>query len=250
MDYIISEEYTLPSLGKVYDREVKPQVKLRSMTTNEEMKRLSPSDRAYKVMAEILDDCIVEDIGIPAYDLCIGDYQFLIHKLRVVTYGPEYRLECRCPYCLSTTEETINLDDIPVNTYTESIEKHLEFDLPKTKKHIKLRMQTPRIIDDVSENVKDFKKRTPSFTGDAAFLFTLKALIKEVDGQKPDPITFEPWLRSLPMADVNYLLKKAGKIVDSIGLDLDLEITCPICGLAYKSPFRATSEFYGPRIDE
>lgn len=45
MDYIISEEYTLPSHGKIYSKPVKEVVKLRSMTTNEEMKRLSPSDR-------------------------------------------------------------------------------------------------------------------------------------------------------------------------------------------------------------
>jgi len=250
MEYIIGEEYTLPSLGKVYDREVNPKVKLRSMTTNEEMKRLNPSDRAYKTMAEILDDCLVEDIGIPSYDLCVGDFQFLIHKLRVVTYGPDYSIDCRCPYCLSTTTETINLDDIPVNTYKNNIEKYLEFDLPATKKHIKLRMQTPRILDDISDNVKDFKKRNPSFNGDSAFLFTLKALVKEVDGEKPDPITFEPWLRGLPMKDTNYLLKKAGKLVDAIGLNLDLEITCPACKLTYNSPFRITSEFYGPDISE
>jgi len=249
MDYIIGEEYTLPSLGKVYDKEVNPHIKLRSMTTNEEMKRLSPSDRAYKNMAEILDDCLVDNIGIPSYDLCIGDFQFLMHKLRVVTYGPEYSLDCKCPYCFSTTQETINLDDIPVNQYKDKISDYLEFDLPKTKKHIRLRMQTPRILDDVSQNVKDFKKRNPSFTGDPAFLFTLKALIKEIDEQKPDPITIEPWIRSLPMADANYLIKKAGKLVDSIGLELNMEITCPVCGLTYKTPFRITSEFYGPEID-
>lgn len=250
MDYVIGEEYRLPSEGKVYDKPVNPVVKLRSMTTNEEMKRLSPSDRAYKNMAEVLDDCLVEDIGISSYDLCVGDYQYLLHKLRVVTYGPEYHLECRCPYCVSTTEETINLDEIPVNGYKEQISKYIEFDLPRSKNHIKLRMQTPRILDDVSLEVKEFKKRHPQATGDSAFLFTLKSLIAEIDGKKPDPVNIETWIRNLPMADSNYLIKKAGKLADAIGLDLDLEITCPICGLAYKSPFRITSEFYGPEVDD
>lgn len=250
MDYIISEEYELPSKGKVYSKEVKPIVKLRSMTTNEEMKRLSPSpDRAYKNMADILDDCIVDDIGISAYDLCIGDYQFLMHKLRVVTYGPNYPLECRCPYCLSTTEETINLDEIPVKKYSDSLMDCLEFDLPKTHKHIKLRMQTPRILDDVSMSVKDFKRRSPSFEGDPAFLFTIKALISEIDGERPDPIVIEDWIRQLPMADSNYLVKKADRLMEGIGLNLDLEITCPICGLSYTSPFRVNSEFFRPEID-
>lgn len=201
-------------------------------------------------MADILDDCIVEDIGISSYDLCVGDYQFLMHKLRVVTYGPMYPLECKCPYCLSTTEETINLDDIPVKEYKDKLQSNLEFDLPKSKKHIKLRMQTPRMLDDVSMEVRDFKKRAPSFSGDPAFLFTIKSLIVEVDGEKPDFITIENWIRDLPAADSNYILRKADKLIEGIGLDLDLEITCPVCGLTYKSPFRVTSEFFRPEIDD
>ena len=250
MDSVIYEEFELPSKGKIYNREVKPIVKLRSMTTNEEMKRLNPStDRAYKNMAEILDDCMMEDIGISAYDLCIGDYQFLIHKLRVVTHGKDYPLECKCPYCLSTTEETIDLDEMPVKKYTDKLLDCLEFELPKTKKHIKLRMQTPRLLDDIAVNVKDFKKRAPSFSGDPAFLFTLKSLIEEIDGERPDPITIENWIRQLPMADANYLIKKSDKLMEGIGLETDLEVTCPICGLTYIAPFRVTQEFFRPRIE-
>lgn len=249
MDYLIQEEFELPSMGKIYSKEVKPIVKIRSMTTNEEMKRLSPSnERQYKIMADILDDCIVDDIGISAYDLCIGDYQFLMHKLRIVTYGPNYPLECRCPYCLSTSQETINLEDIPIKKYSDKLNDCLEFDLPKTHKHIKLKMQTPRMLDDVSMNVKDFRKRAPSFDGDPAFLFTIKSLVQEIDGEKPDPISIENWIRQLPMADANYLLKKSDKLMEGIGLDLDLEIVCPVCGLTYKTPFRVTPEFFRPEI--
>ena len=91
MDYTIAESYTLPSLGKVYDHEINPHIKLRSMTTTEEMKRLSPSDRPYENLAEIIDDCLIEKPDISAYDLCVGDFQFLLHKLRIVTYGPMYK---------------------------------------------------------------------------------------------------------------------------------------------------------------
>ena len=44
MDFTIAETYSLPSRGKIYSVPVKEQVKLRSMTVNEEMKRLSHSD--------------------------------------------------------------------------------------------------------------------------------------------------------------------------------------------------------------
>ena len=69
-EFTIANEYTLPSKGKVYNKEININFKLRSMTTVEEMKRLNHSDKPNKNIAEIIDDCLVEKIGISAYDLC------------------------------------------------------------------------------------------------------------------------------------------------------------------------------------
>ncbi len=149
MDYIIKQTYTLPSKGLVYATPVNPEVELTSMTTNHEMLRLQPSELVYKNMCDIIDDCIVNDIGISSYDMGLFDYQFLLHKLRVVTYGPDYKLSSRCPYCGMTNEDTINLDDIEVFEYTEDLDKYLSFDLPVSKMHIDLAVQTPRMLDDI-----------------------------------------------------------------------------------------------------
>ena len=42
-----------------------------------------------------------------------------------------------------------------------------------TKKIVRLKMQTPRILDDIATKVKDVRKKNPEFQGDPAFLFTL-----------------------------------------------------------------------------
>ena len=39
----ITEDYSLPSKGKIYGKQFDPAIKLRSMTGEDEMKRLSPS---------------------------------------------------------------------------------------------------------------------------------------------------------------------------------------------------------------
>ena len=49
-DFTISENYILPSLGKIYEEEFDPHITIRSMTTADEMKRLSPSELTYKNM--------------------------------------------------------------------------------------------------------------------------------------------------------------------------------------------------------
>ncbi len=248
--YSIAEEYTLPSRGKVYSENVKPVVKLRSMTTEEEMKRLSPSERPYRNICEIIDDCLVENPGISAYDMCLADYQFLLHKLRVVTYGPKYPTSSRCPYCGTDNSKEIDLDSLPVAYFNQTdFAKFTEFTLPVTKKKITLRMQTPRMIDDISTQSKERAKKSKGASEGAAFLFTLQDLIGTVDGQVIDPIKKEDFIRSLPMMDTNYIMKHGQKLVESFGLSTDLSCSCSVCGLDYTSTFRITAEFFGPSVD-
>ena len=160
--YSIAEEFTLPSGGKVYSTPVNPVVKLRSMTTEEEMKRLAPSDRAYKPICEIIDDCLVENPGISSYDMCLADYQFLLHRLRVVTYGNSYPMSSVCPYCGNENENVINLSDLEVKEFDlgNDFANLTEFILPRTQKAIKIRLQTPRMIDDVNARNRELRKKS------------------------------------------------------------------------------------------
>lgn len=249
-DYTIANEYTLPSEGKVYGREINPQFKLRSMTTAEEMKRLNHSDRPYRAMSEIIDDCLVEDIGISAYDLCVADYQYMLHKLRIVTYGPNYKIDSTCPYCGITNKATLNLDELPVTAFDkETFEKYTEFTLPSTNKQIKLKLQTPRILDDITFKTKEARRKNPKVNGDPAFLFTLESLIDTINGEKPEEFRLTPFIQKLPMMDTNYILRAAQKLNTSFGLESTLLHTCNVCGLDYTSNFRTTAEFFGPSID-
>lgn len=249
-NYSIAEEYTLPSLGKVYTQKINPVVKLRSMTTEEEMKRLAPSDRQYKNLCEIIDDCIVEPIGISSYDMCVADYQFLLHKLRVVTYGSDYKTMSVCPFCGSTNENNINLSELSVNECSlEDLDKYLEVKLPKTGKKIRLALQTPRMIDDISVRNNELKKKSKGIAVDSTLVFTLASLISTIDDQYLDPVKKEEFVRNLPMMDTNYIMKHAQKLVESFGIDPSIKLVCGMCGLDYNSSFRFSSEFFGPSID-
>ena len=47
-DYTISESFTLPSKGLIYDKKFDPIITLHSMQTRHEMMRLSPGEYPYK----------------------------------------------------------------------------------------------------------------------------------------------------------------------------------------------------------
>ena len=52
--YTIAEDYELPSEGLIYETHINPHVKLRSMTTREEMRRLNKTSTPYKTLSEII----------------------------------------------------------------------------------------------------------------------------------------------------------------------------------------------------
>lgn len=241
----IWEDFELPSKGMIYDKPVNPKISLRSMTTLEEMKRLSPSDTPYKVMSDIIEGCMKEKPDIHVHDMCEGDYQFLLHKLRIVTYGPEYKMFVTCPNCKETTESIADLESLEVNTWTPDITKDMLIVLPKTNKEIELRFQTPRDLDTIVYRDKEMKKKTKQNV-DYSLLFTVMSVIKKVDGRVLTDMQLQEFVKELPLKDVNFILNKASELNNKVGLNTEIVAKCSLCGAEVKSNFRSSREFFGP----
>lgn len=242
----IAEVFTLPSNGMIYEEEVTPEVVLSSMTTRHEMLRLSTVEDSQKIMAQIIDDCIESDLGISAYDLCLGDFQYLMFMLRVVTFGSEYELRGRCPFCGFEQTTKINLDDLEVHEYDDSLADLLEITLPKSGNNIKLTLQTPRILDRISTKVKEYKRRHKDSDENPTILYNIVASIEEIDDERPNSFTLEEWVKNLPLADTNALMNRIELINNKIGISLDVEGECKVCGTVYQVPFRINQTFFRP----
>lgn len=248
MESTIYESFELPSKGLIYDKPIDPYVTLRSMTTLEEMKRLSPTDTPYKVMSDIIEDCMQKKPDIHVYDMSLGDYQFLLHKLRIVTYGPDYKMLVKCSECGQVTDSLADLETLEVKEYDDSIIDKKLVTLPKTNKQVELKFQTPHDLDQISYKTKEMKKKTKQNI-DYSILYTLMSLIKKVDGNTLDAISLEEFVKKLPNRDANYILNKSTELAREVGLNTKISVTCSQCGAELEIPFRITSEFFGPTTD-
>lgn len=246
-DWTIAEDFELPSSGKVYAKQIESKIKLRSMTTEEEMKRLGHSPYVYKMFSDMIDSCIVnkEEVKTSVYDMCLGDYQYLLYKLRTVTYGPEYVVQSICPFCGKTNTISVNLDNLKVNRYKQSLEKALEIQLPRSKKLIKLKWQTPRMLDEIEKLTREQNKNSADNI-DSAILFNVMSLIDTIDGEAFDDTKKEIFVRKLPMADTNMIIQTAKKYMKSIGIDTTITHTCADCKNEYQLALPITGEFFGP----
>ena len=246
-DTRIAEIFILPSQGLVYEEKVNPEVTLSSMTTRHEMLRLSATEDSHKIMSQILDDCIKSDLGISSYDLCLGDYQYLLFMLRVVTFGSEYEISGKCPYCGFDQITKVDLDEMGIRMYEDSLVDLMEVELPKTGSKVKLTLQTPRMLDRINTKIKEYRKRHKDSEENPAILYTILASIEEVDEEKMNAFALEEWIKNLPLADTNVLMNRIDLINSQIGVNLEIESECKVCGTEYLVPFYINQTFFRPR---
>lgn len=245
MQNTIYESFELPSKGLVYDTPINPHITLSSMTTAEEMQRLSPTSTPYKVMSDIIEECMKDKPDIHVYDMCIGDYQFLLHKLRIVTYGPSYLMDIRCPNCGEITSVEADLESLEVREWSEDLINHKRITLPKTGRVVDLKLQTPRDLDTIDYKAKELANKTKTNLS-YKFLFTIMSNIGAIDGRDMNSMQLEAFVRELPLNDANFILNRANDLAERVGLDTMIHVTCPKCGYELVTPFRITSEFFGP----
>ena len=246
-NYTIMEGYELPSGGKIYETKVDPHVELRSMTARDEMKRLSPSSTPLKTLADIIEDCFIEKPAIHVYDMCLGDYEFLLHKLRIVTYGEEYKVTLRCPECGDIVESITKLGDIELKPFDEEeVTKYRAFVLPKCGRTVTLRFNTPRMTEEMEVKVKEMKRKYKNATIDFETLVKLLSSIDYVDGEKKPEHELEDFIQKLPALDLQKILNNIDKLNSLIGLENILYVTCPKCGEEITSFFRFGPEFFRP----
>ena len=247
-NYTVAEGYTLPSKGKIYiEKTVNPNIELRSMTAREEMRRLSPSSTPLKTLADIIEDCCIEKPSIHVYDMSLGDYEFLLHKLRIVTYGEDYKVGLRCPECGETIETIAKLDQLNIKEFDEEKIANLQtLSLPKSGHTVTLNFLSPRMVEEMEAKVKDMKRKYKTATIDFETLVRLLVSIDLVDGDKKPEHELEKIITNLPALDLQKLLNNIDKLNQQIGLDNILYLTCPKCGEEVTTFFRFGPEFFRP----
>ena len=246
-NYTIMEGYELPSKGLIYDKEINPHIELRSMTARDEMKRLSPSTTPLKTLADIIEGCCIEKPALSVYDMCMGDYEFLLHRLRIVTYGEKYKLTCRCLNCGSHVEAETNLGDLEVKEFDiENFESLKIFTLPASNKEIKLKIPSPRLIEETEAKAKEMKRKYKTANLDFETFCKIICNIDTIDGIKYNQFDLEKIISELPARDMQKILNGIDRFQLSVGLDNSFTLTCPHCGEDFLTFFRYGPEFFRP----
>jgi len=248
--FTIAETYKLPSGGLIYEKPVAENITLKSMTARHEMQRLNATNMPLKTLADIIEDCMIDKPATHVYDLAVGDYEFLLHKLRIVTYGSGYKVNLICPYCEESIEAIAQLDDLEVKPFNrEEFETLRTITLPSCGKTVTLKVQTPRMLDNLETKTKELKKKAPDAKIHFETFAQLLLAIDTVDDQKLNSVELEFFINDLSARDLNKLMNTIDKLNNYIGLNNRFIIPCPSCGEPVSTFFRFGPEFFRPTTD-
>ena len=246
-NYTIGETVELPSKGLIYNKPINPCIELRSMTARDEMKRLNPSSTQFKNLADIIEGCCIEKPAVHVYDMALGDYEFLLHKLRIITYGDSYKIGLHCPYCNKQIDTETHLENLAIKPFDiDKFNSLKEITLPKSNHTVVLKFQTPRMLDEIESKTKEMKRRFQN--ADIAFdmLVLLLSVIDTIDGEKMEQSKLETFINNLPAKDMAKIINSIDDLNALIGIDNTLIVDCPNCGGEVRTSFRYGSEFFRP----
>lgn len=245
--FTIMEGCTIPSKGLIYEQKINPNIELRSMTARDEMKRLNPSTTPLKTLADIIEGCCIEPPAIHIYDMALGDYEFLLHKLRIITYGPDYKIGLECPHCGEEVNSSAKLDELSIKDFDIDIFNEMRtFTLPVGGQEISIKLQTPRLLDTIDNKAKEMKRKAKQAEINFDIYAQLLNMIDTVDGKKMNQLDLEYFVNELPARDMNSILNHVNKLGGYIGLDTEIDLSCPHCGEEIVTFFRFGPEFFRP----
>ncbi len=226
------EKYILPSNGKLEG--VPKEVTIRNMTTAEEKMLLGSSE---DVFDQIIKHCVVEPKDFDIKKIPLMDKNFLYVKIRVISYGNEYKFDYRCPECGKVSSTTIDLDDLEVEMLPDDYKDPFDvIELPVCKDKVALSLPRNEDFIKIRSKVKRYESKFPDAIGDESWIFGMMAFITEINGEAVDA-KLHDYVENLHVKDAAYLRHKVNKLKGGIErettvhcskCDNDVEVTIPM----------------------
>lgn len=246
---VVQENYILPSLGKLYGEDYPSEISIRSMTTFEEKMRLG-NQGFYQTMCNILNAVVTAPENFNAEDLILSDFRFLMYKMRVVSYGPEYKVAVRCPHCNKLIESRVDLDSLEVKYLDEDAKPVFDIGpLPRSGDILTCKYITVRDMMNIDKRAEDILKNSPNYVGDATYIPGLAARIKAINNEELVSIGLEKYVEQMNSLDSQYFQQAYEHFSGTSGMSMLSTETCSSCGNSFDFNLPITSEFFRPTFD-
>ena len=201
---LITETCNLPSKGVLYGSALGSTVEFRAMTTIEERMRLS-GENFWSTMAAILNRCKV-NTDFDMKNLVDFDFFAALVKLRIISYGNNYRTRSKCFICGKEQDIDVDLDTVKVTELPDDFEEPFVIGpLPVSGDVLECRFL--RVYDYISINdeVTEWRRKHPKDKmNDPEYTLLMEHAIVSVNGVALNDIQKRRYVESMVGADSTY----------------------------------------------
>ena len=227
-----TESVPLPSRGVIYSPDSplygQETLDIKAMTAREEDILMS---RAYikngTVITELIKSCLINK-NIDPDEMIAGDRNAIMIALRITGYGSDYNVECECPKCSKTSEQTFFLNELGIKRLQiDPISEGsnlFEIQLPISKKVVKVKFSNG--YDEKDLIALQEKKKKIGIQQDTIVTDKLTNSIVSVQGIT-DRTKIGMFIKDMPARDSLALRKFLEE--HEPGMDMDVTMKCKHC---------------------
>lgn len=236
---------TLPSKGIIYNGAIPAEVSLRGMTTRDE--KILYASQGGNVFKKLLKSCITDPKDLDTNKLIASDELFLVLQLRMITYGPEYKVEAQCPHCGKTNTYKLMLNELDINYLDDNFKEPITVKLPRSGHTLELKILRNEDSEFVERYSKKFAKQFNLSVREVEFTARLAKYILSIDGHKVDFETAIDFVNNMMSRDTAEIRSAMSKIL--VGVDTRVSVDCLSCNEEFTFNMPLTSEFFRPTFE-
>lgn len=248
-----TQEVTLPSNGYFNPEIPEGKVVQRCMMVADQKFLSGSSVSAGSALNEIIQRTITSPENFNVENLTPADTIYLLFKLRVLSYGKDYKFRTKCPECGKKIDVTIDMSELAVEKLDENYVDSLVAVLPHRGDTVYTKILTNRDIENINKEIKRRKKRNPD--DDSEYILRIVHSIEKIelkeanqDGKKEltHPLDIEIYINALTDLDASVILSARDSV--TFGIVPTVEYLCPECRNYIDVSVLFSGEFFRPSI--
>lgn len=252
-DFNFTQEITLPSLGLLNPEIPEGKLIQRCMMVADQKFLAGSNQTPGSAINQIIQRTITEPEAFDVSKLTLPDTLYLLFKLRVLSYGKDYKFRTKCPECGQKIDVTIDMAELPVKTLSEDYAANLVVTLPHRGDTVYTKLTTNQDTEELNKELKRRKRRNPD--DESEYILRIVNSIEKIeladtnkDGKKilTSFLDIERYVAALTDLDASTIISARDSV--EYGILPVVEYVCPECGEYIDVNVNFSSEFFRPHI--
>lgn len=215
----------LPSRGLAYvDCDESVMIRPFTFAQERKLRSIKNANQGTKIINTLIKDCVQ---GLDYDSMTLEDKNYILFKLREISYGDTYTISAECGDCGANNKLTLKISEVPVTYAEDDYKEPFTIQLPDSKQDV--RFITPRCKDE--QYLESAEKLT-----DNLYKFALSV------GKYGERKVLKAFFEATTVKDIAFFREAISR--ERYGMNKEMSYECADCGTVAQSLIPFTESFF------